>query len=209
MSALTGDYEHTPMVTLAAYHERIADLERELGEARASGAGASGMLLRAVETGGSVIEDLRARLRSSEEAREGLRAALIRAGNWTAGGGEWQDADASGRKAEVEQEINRQISAALSSPSTGCKTCNGARQINVKEGDPRHFKWVRKPCAACSPSTGLYEALKLARGALENWSTHCMHCEIALHGREADCDCGLELRDLALAAIKDYEGGRA
>ncbi len=40
-----------------------------------------------------------------------LIAALMRSRNWTGAGGEWQDA--SGRRIEVEQEVNRQASEAI------------------------------------------------------------------------------------------------
>ncbi|KKL63831.1 hypothetical protein LCGC14_2171120, partial [marine sediment metagenome] len=142
------------------------------------------------------VADLRAQLRSSEEAREGLREG-IKAGL------AWLDPKYSsarpGQHQVHEGEAIEALEAALSSPSTGCKTCNGARQINVKEGDPRHFKWVRKPCAACSPSTGLYEALKLARGALE-------FAKKTLSGAKVEA---ISKINAALAAIKDYEGGHA
>ena len=47
------------------------------------------------------------------QAAPALLEALERARNWMGAGGEWQDADASGRRVEVEQDINRQSSAAL------------------------------------------------------------------------------------------------
>jgi len=46
-------------------------------------------------------------------AAPALLEALWRARNWMGAGGEWQDADASGRRVEIEQDINCQSSAAI------------------------------------------------------------------------------------------------
>ena len=109
MSDITGDYQHTPMVTLATYHERIDDLERQLAEERAriNCATNNGWLSDDLECAGEdgpacwkhLLTEARGELEALEEAQGLLRrfhaAGLLsyESGKTNAVGDVWRDVD--------------------------------------------------------------------------------------------------------------------